>query len=184
VDAGTDLVLWSDPRASLHYCDQQWVFAHALEVLRPRFARKGVPKADPPGIITIQCSVSSGIKALWKLNKENGDVNSASVRHSYTVISKSLKTRDGSPAWARTTITLINAESVTCGLFNGLKCRIGPEKTHTRTQLVHGRNGSRHLVTGSRMSDCGGGLWGSDHRAKSPWQSSSLGGNVSCSAWQ
>jgi len=37
------------------------------------------------------------------------------------------------PAWARTTITLSNVESVSCGRFNGLKCRIGPEEP----PLVH-----------------------------------------------
>src|SRR6516165_3656549 len=45
-----------------------------------------------------------------------------------------MKTKDGSPAWARTTITLSNAKSVSYRDFNGLKCRIGPdEPTLTRT---------------------------------------------------
>jgi hypothetical protein len=48
-------------------------------------------------------------------------------------------------------------------------------KTRTRTQLVHGRNRTRRPVTGSRMSDRGE-LWGSCHRAKSPWQSGSFWG--------
>jgi hypothetical protein len=39
----------------------------------------------------------------------------------------------GSPAWIRTTITLRNAESVSYRAFNGLECRIGPEKP----ALVH-----------------------------------------------
>ena len=59
--------------------------------------------------------------------------NSASVRYSYTVIFKSLKTKGGSPAWARTTIRLGIVESVTSRVFNGLKCQIGPEKP----ALVH-----------------------------------------------
>ena len=49
------------------------------------------------------------------------------------VICKSLKTKDGSPAWARTTITISNTESATYRVFNGLKCRNGPEKL----PLVH-----------------------------------------------
>ena len=48
-------------------------------------------------------------------------------------ISKLLKRKAGSPAWIRTTITISNAESVTYKVFNGLKCRIGPEKP----TLVH-----------------------------------------------
>jgi hypothetical protein len=36
-----------------------------------------------------------------------------------------------------TTITIRNVDSITYRSFKGLKCRIGPEKTSTRTQLVH-----------------------------------------------
>ena len=61
------------------------------------------------------------------------DVKTASVHNSYTKNSKQLKTKGGYPAWARTTITISNAESVTYRVFNGLKCRIGPEKP----ALVH-----------------------------------------------
>jgi len=75
----------------------------------------------------------SGIKAIWKLNKINGYVKSPLVHNSYTQFCKRLKTKDDSPAWARTTITLSNAESVTCRDLNGLKRRIGPEKP----ALVH-----------------------------------------------
>jgi len=39
----------------------------------------------------------------------------------------------GSPAWARTTITIRDAESVSYRDLNGLECRIGPEKP----PLVH-----------------------------------------------
>ena len=136
VDGGTALVLWSDPRAIPSLLRPAMGIRPCVEgTAGPRFARKSIPKpirsrrrSSPPGIITIQCSVSSGIKALWKLNKENGDVNSASVRHSYTVISNSLKTKDGSPA--RTTTTLSNAKSVSYKDFNGLDLEgpIGPEK--------------------------------------------------------
>jgi hypothetical protein len=52
----------------------------------------------------IPCSDRSGIKAVWKLNKTNGDVKPASVHNSYTEFYKRLKTKDGSPAWIRTTI--------------------------------------------------------------------------------
>jgi hypothetical protein len=75
----------------------------------------------------------SGIKAVWKLHKPKEDVNWASVHDPYTKNPNSLKTKDGSPAWARTTITLSKAESVAYRLFNGLKGRIGPEKP----PLVH-----------------------------------------------
>ena len=96
-----------------------------------------------------------------------------------------LDLRDGgSPAWIRTTITLSSAESVSYRLFNGLKCRIGPEIPALVHNSYTGRSRSRCPVSGSRMGGCCDGLWGSGHQAKSPSRSGSFGGNVSCSVWQ
>jgi len=90
----------------------------------------------------------------------------------------------GSPAWIRTTIRTTHAECVSCRVFNGLKCRIGPEKPALVHNSYTAGNRSRCPVTGSRMSGCGGGLWGSAHPAKSPWRSGSSGENVFCSVWR
>jgi hypothetical protein len=69
-----------------------------------------------------------------------------------TESSNSLKTKDGSPAWARTTITVSNVESVSCGQCTGLKCRIGREKP----SLVHNSYtaevaAARHWLPGERL---------------------------------
>ncbi len=45
----------------------------------------------------------------------------------------------GSPAWIRTTITTTYAKSVSCRLFNGLKCRIGPKNRHSYTTRTRAR---------------------------------------------
>jgi hypothetical protein len=70
---------------------------------------------------------------VGKLNKPNGNINLGSVHDSYPEDCNRLKTRDGSPAWIRTTITLRNAESIIYRVFNGLKCQIGAEEP----PLVH-----------------------------------------------
>ena len=50
----------------------------------------------------------------------------------------------GSPAWARTTIRTTHTECVSCGVLNGLKCRIGPEKPAlTRNSCMESSPGHR-----------------------------------------
>ena len=75
----------------------------------------------------------SRIKALGKINNPNEHVKLPSVHNSYAETGNYFKTKGGSPAWARTTITITYAESVACRVSNGLKCRIGLEKP----SLVH-----------------------------------------------
>lgn len=62
-----------------------------------------------------------------------------SVRNSYTEICDYLKTKGGSPTWARTTIAVTYSESVSYIVLNGLKCQIGPKKP----ALVHGSRSER-----------------------------------------
>src|SRR6516162_10778452 len=101
------------------------------------------------------------------INTSKDDVDSPSVRDSYTEDCKYLKTKGGSPAWARTTITLSNSESVTYGLFNGLKCRIGPEKP----TLVHNSYTADSKRPHSSMATsraASAGCWNRGYLASSP----------------
>ena len=83
---------------------------NAQSGLESRFS----PKPHKPRGLAMRCQ--NGIRT--RLVRESSEV---------------LANKGGSPAWIRTTITLNNGESVSCRLFKGLECRIGPENP----ALVH-----------------------------------------------
>jgi hypothetical protein len=121
-----------------HLEDAQRPFQHALPARvadSSSLAASNLASCPDRNPSRIPCSGRSGIKAVWKLNKINGDVKSALVHNSYTQFCKRLETKDGSPACARTTITCKQRRICNLQSFQWSKMPEWTRKTTTRTHI-------------------------------------------------